>query len=562
MVSRNTHSVGAQAVPEQSEGIGIRTEGRWIGPPQRPLLSWLSMPEDSPGDSGVLLLPPVGYPYWSSHRTLRVIAERFAADGHLAMRIDYESSGDSSGGLWDADRFVAWKASVSVAAAELRRLGCRRLVVVGVRLGGTLALLQGEELEADAVIAWSPVVSGRRYVREIRLLSTEVPGEMLPAESSGAIVSAGTVFTEQTLKAISQCDLVGLQTVPAARVLLIDGSPQEGLAEHLRELDVEVDQLQISGGESALEQPAEYATVPEQIVEAINSWVAPAPAAARSPVAAGPAVARFDWDGTVIAEQVLELGPDRLVALLSQPSSPISGARTIVFLNSGSESHIGPARAWVEYARELACMGYNCVRVDFHGWGESPDDGHAPGRPYDQHCEQDTVAIIGALRALGHESIVIVGLCASAWIALRAVLREPVAGVLALNPQLYWRPGDPVEATMQETRLRRTAERRREELGGRYRLWTALDLLGHRPWAARWLDDLRKAQTPVALVFAEGDDGIEYLHNRLRRRMGVARRSRAVRIIEVPDIDHSMHRVWLRPRLLRILDEQIGMFEG
>jgi dienelactone hydrolase len=171
------------------------------------------------------------------------------------------------------------------------------------------------------------------------------------------------------------------------------------------------------------------------------------------------------------------------------------------------------------------------------------------------------VAIVRALREQGHERIVLVGLCASAWVALRTALHEPLAGVIALNPQLYWQPGDPVEATMAETRLRRTDERERERRGGKIGLWSALDHAGLRPWAGRWLDELSRCGTPVTLVYAAGDDGIEYLRNRLRRRLEQVGRSGRIAVLEVPDIDHSMHRVWLRPRMLDVLHERLSALE-
>jgi pimeloyl-ACP methyl ester carboxylesterase len=208
----------------------------------------------------------------------------------------------------------------------------------------------------------------------------------------------------------------------------------------------------------------------------------------------------------------------------------------------------------------LAGFGYRSVRVDFRGWGESPDDGLAPGRPYDPHCEQDTIAIVAALRERGHDHVALVGLCAGAWVALRAVRHERVAGVIALNPQLYWQPGDPVEALMSDTRVRRTAEREREQLGARFGAWTALDVLGARSWAARWLDDLVRSGVPVSMLFAQGDDGLEYLRNRVGRRLAAARRSGVVRVVELPEVDHSMHRVWLRGRVVSELREQLEWF--
>lgn len=59
-------------------------------------MGWLHVPPGGCSESGVLVLPPVGYQYWTSHRTLRVVAERLAAAGHLALRLDYDGTGDSS----------------------------------------------------------------------------------------------------------------------------------------------------------------------------------------------------------------------------------------------------------------------------------------------------------------------------------------------------------------------------------------------------------------------------------------------------------------------------------
>ena len=41
------------------------------------------------------VLPPVGYEYWSSHRSLRTLAERLAQNGCLALRFDFDGTGDS-----------------------------------------------------------------------------------------------------------------------------------------------------------------------------------------------------------------------------------------------------------------------------------------------------------------------------------------------------------------------------------------------------------------------------------------------------------------------------------
>lgn len=554
-----------------SEDIGkladvLRTEGRWFGPEDRPLLGWLSTSSGAVTASGVLILPPIGYPYWSSHSTLRALAQRLAGAGHTVLRLDYDGTGDSAGDQSDGDRVAAWRSSAAAGAAELRTLGVRQLILLGVRLGATLALVDGAALGADAVVAWSPVVSGRRYAKEIRLLATPVPDDGA-GDTAGSVVAAGTVFSAQTLDELSKLAVIGSDAAPVGRTLVLDAGSDGGLLDHLRGQGGVAEHQALAGGEQALEVPAEEATVPQAIVAAIESWIGPCPSSAGS-VAPRSTRAALSWGGGRVTEEIVTLGPDRLVGILTEPGASAAGSSaaagaTVVMLNSGSESHVGPGRAWVEYARGLARLGHSCLRVDFRGWGESPDDGYAPGRPYDAHCIQDTARIIAELRARGHDRIVLLGLCAGAWIALRAALGDqPPAGVIALNPQLYWQPGDPVEALMSTTRSRRTAERERERLGGRYGLWTAADLLGARPWAGRWLDELREVGLPIAMLFAAGDDGLEFLDNRLRRRLRRVRRSAALRVVELPEVDHAMHRTWLRARVIQAIAEQLEQMPG
>jgi pimeloyl-ACP methyl ester carboxylesterase len=482
------------------------------------------------------------------------MAERLSQSGHAVLRFDYEGTGDSSGDQWDGRRVASWSAGVRHAAADLRGLGATRLVLLGVRLGGALALQEGAEAGADLIVAWKPVVAGRRYAREIRLLSTPVPDEFGVAE--GAVVAGGTVFAAETLSDLSAIDARKLEQPPAPRAVVIADDSAAPLIEHLRSLGTEVDHRQVPGGESALEQPAEYATVPSEVVDAVADAVGEGERVAGAPEP-GPVRAAMDWHGAPITEEVVRLGPQGLVGVLTRPAGGEDGRAVAVFLNSGSEPHIGPGRAWVEYARGLAAAGHAGLRVDFRGWGESPDDGKAPGRPYDAHCLDDTAAIVSALRERGAEKVVLVGLCAGAWVALEVVDRVPVEGVVALNPQLYWRPGDPVEATMTETHSRRAPDRRREERGSAWGLWTALDMLGHRPWAGAWLDRLRAADTPILLLFAAGDDGLAYLRTRLGRRLARTLAPGKVRVAEIGEIDHSMHRVWLRDAVLDALTREL-----
>lgn len=533
----------AQTAVAVAQRPAVATTGRWFGDPARPLMGWLTTPAAGPTAAGVLMLPDVGAQYWSSHFTTRAIAERLAEAGHTVLRIDYDGTGDSAGDQWDPGRLAAWRASAATGAEELRTLGCQRLTVVGVRLGAMLALADGAALQADEVVAWAPESSGKRYGRALRLLGEEIPDD-------AGVTSGGVVFTPATLDDLATLDLGKLDTAPARNVLLL-GDVSKKLVRHLTSLGGQVDAVDPGGSEAAFDRPTEDAETAWPIVDAIAAWVPPptsAPMPARPDMAADARThATIDWDGHRLTERVVAVTD--LVGVLTEPESPRENPCTVVFLNAGSSSHVGPGRAWVEYARFVAAAGHRALRIDWRGWGESPDDGHAPGRPYDRHTYDETVRLVEALHAEGHERVVLTGLCASAWMALRVVRDAPVAGVMALNPQMYWQWGDPVLSQV-DTGIERTDKRLREEWGRRWKVWTALDVVGHRPPVARWLEELSAARVHVLTLFSERDDGLCFLQNRVQRRLDRILRQGYVHVEEVLGIDHGMHRAWLRPQMV------------
>lgn len=547
--------------PATAQRFETETIALWFGAPDRPQCGWLTVPKVGIGESGVVIAPPVGYEYWCSHRALRALAERLARAGHAVLRIDYDGTGDSSGDQWEAGRVEAWQASITFAAAELRRLGAIRLTLAGARLGGAFALLGARELDADQVVAWMPVTNGRRYAKELRLLSTPVPEADDPSPHPGTVVVTGNVFSPETIASLQRLRPDRTAGPPAPATLIVDdprGSSAPAV-QRLWSLGAEVTHLQLETADEALHTPPEFAAVPDEILNQICLWMGSDDSTdRRSAPAPATAPATLPWREGRVTETVLRLGPEGHVAVVTAPADTAPEPTTLVLLNPGSETHVGPGRAWVEYARELALAGRRTVRVDFLGWGESPDAGRAPGRPYDACCERDAVAIVQALTAAGFARVAICGLCASAWIALRAALVAPVAGVIAINPQLYWQRGDPVEIDWDLIRARRAAEIRRIELGERTGLWSLIDVLGHRSRPARWLDDLAVTGIPVQLLFTQDDDGLVYLNRRLRRRAERVRRSDSVRVRELLGVDHPMHRSWLRPRVVGALLEVLG----
>lgn len=558
-------------------------EGIWIGRPERPALGWLDTPASGPGRRGVVLCPPIGYEYWSTHRTLRVLARRLADAGMTSLRLDYTGTGDAAGRPTDPGQVEAWAADLAAAVDRLRALGCSDVSLVGVRLGGLLALVHGGRVGATSTVTWDAVRSGRRHCRELTLLGQKID----VGDAAGGLSVGGAVLSAATLEAIADLDAHAVAEPPGTRVLLVDHAVvgRDPIRLKLGALRCEVDTAVVPSAADALEAPAEYATVSDDLVDTIVGWLTAAgsPGAPTPPSPAIPAmapgtpppppgeafsgpVASFRWGSGAVSEDVVTVGPDELVAVRTRPARNLpTRPATLVWLNTGSEHHVGPGRAWVEFTRDLALAGWTSLRVDFRGWGESPDAGPGPGRPYDLRTIDETQRLVAQLQArpsgpagdpVPAGPVVVIGMCASAWVALAATATaaSPPFAVAAMNPQLYWQPGDPVEANIEtETHVRRLEEIARWQRIGRFGGWDLLDRLHVRHPAGEHLRRLERTGVPILWVFAEGDDGLGFLTDRVGRAWAGLRRRPGTSVAVLPGIDHSMRRTWERPRVTRAL---------
>lgn len=525
----------------------IVRHGGWIGPGEAGLMAWWTAPR-RPSSSGVLVLPPVGYTYWPAHQTLRQISERLAAVGHHVLRLDYVGTGDSTGSQWDGDRVAAWRTSVREGGRALRTAGCERISVLGVQLGGLLALLEAAWLEADHVVAWAPVTDGPRFVRQLRMLGEPIP-HGAPAGRSGDLVSGGVVLNAETQASLGRLGL-GDVSRPPPHVTVVDLAASERVTVRLQELGAQVSSVAAPDGAFALERPTEDAEIPPQTVREIVAAIGPAGPASSGPGAL-PALQDetvIDHDGVEVVERLVLLGPDGLVGVRCEPSAPAAGP-VVLLLNSGSETHVGAGRTWVEYARGMAAAGVSSIRLDFRGWGESPNDGLAPGRPYDAQVDDDVVNAVEALRAVGEEAV-LAGLCAAAWVSLDVARRLDVAGVVALNPPLFWSRGDPIITLIPDERIVRRDEIEAFKVGRRSGRWDHEDAHGHRHPAAVWLDELAARQVPISMIFSERDDGLEFLEDRIGATISRLHEQDAIDLVEIPEVDHAAHRAWLRPLVL------------
>src|ERR1700678_2372594 len=197
------------------------------------LFAWLHRPSGPyEANLGVVICKPFGYESICAHRSVREFAQQFAAAGVPALRFDYLGTGDSAEIDENADQIRIWSQDVVAAIHELKsRTGVDRVCLLGIRLGALLAALAAEQCRlVDSLILVGPVVSGKRYLRELRM--TQLAGIAMAGlgDSEGdpeanrtgpkILEAGGFSLSAPTLQTLGQVDLQAA-AAPAVRSMLI-----------------------------------------------------------------------------------------------------------------------------------------------------------------------------------------------------------------------------------------------------------------------------------------------------------------------------------------------------
>ncbi len=557
-------------------------------------------------DCAVVICSPIGYEYVHSHRSIRHLADRLAQRGMPTIRFDYHGIGDSPGTDLDADRWQCWQDNIKVAMQYLReRSGRKRICLLGVRLGATLAALVASEIEVDFLVLWNPCVSGRRYLRELHAIASAADG-FIPA-TDGSLESAGFVMSFETMAALRNVDLLDLTLNVSGRALLLDRddlSSDPGLYTHLTSTGVSCDQTSVAGYTAMMAEP-QFTAVPDAAFSTIVEWVSTHSAPLLQTPSAHAAQPndmiklsfRDEHNATaIIEEQFCWFGEDKhLFGVLSR-AADASSYPAIIFFNAGAVHHVGPNRLYVTLARNLAALGFACFRFDLDGIGDSV---HRAVMARENHPYPDT-AVVDAKAALdylreefGYSRFIAIGLCSGAHTAFHtglAVEQDVIPELVLINPlTFYWVEGMSLETTRQfqdalhYKKSARNPDSWRKLIRGkvnvRHLFRVVLSHFG--AMGKSYYDALRETLSPdtgpqlsqnlrrlfakrtlLTMIIADGDPGHDILITGARRTASNAQKMGKIRLELISDADHtftqSKARKELVVRLAAILVQQYG----
>jgi alpha-beta hydrolase superfamily lysophospholipase len=433
------------------------------------LFGWLHQP-NQPFEPrlGVVICGPFGYESICAHRGVREFAEGIVAAGIPTLRFDYLGTGDSADSNDSDDHVKLWTRDVIAAIHELRsRTGVERICLLGIRLGALLATLAATECNTvEALILIGPVVSGKRYVRELRTaqlagiaLAGTAPADGSPEagrNNSGALEAGGFSLSAATLQSLVAADLLTATPPPVSSMLILDNDKLPSAhrwAEALTHSAVELEYRSLPGLiEMAMTAP-QFAVVPHAMIETSRHWLATLVAPLKSGMTAESSQAStspLESSVTTLAPSIAERpvfisAGTTLFGIVTEPRADEKRRRGVILLNPGADSHIGASRMYVSLARRWARRGYFVLRLDLAGIGDSATrSGRTDDEVFPDEATNDIRSAIEFMRSrYGIVDMTLAGLCSGAYHALRAaVAGASVNRILMVNPQNYfWKKG-------------------------------------------------------------------------------------------------------------------------
>jgi len=233
---------------------------------------------------GIVLCHPMGQEYIRSHRSLLQLAKLLSSEGFHVLRFDYYSCGDSEGSC-NQGSIKQWVADISTAANELTD-GCEieKICLVGLRLGGALAMIAGTKRgDVDSIVLWDPVINGTTYLQELKHLHNEwlhrsFAKPLMDHKSQKVHEILGFPITESMTEELVNMNLLALEEKPANNILIIESekvTENRWLREHLRAIDVESGYEYVPFPNIWIKKSSQFSNglVPIPVLKRIVKWI-------------------------------------------------------------------------------------------------------------------------------------------------------------------------------------------------------------------------------------------------------------------------------------------------
>ena len=553
---------------------------------------------------------PVHLDLIQSYRSMRVLAEVLAAAGFHVLRVHYDGTGESIGATDDdPGRVAAWLESVRRAVESLAALpGIEGVGLVGIRLGGTLALETATRMDIARLVLWE-APNGAAYTREMEILDASTPRRLLQGEAladpAAGLVAGGYRLSRETITDLGFLALDKMQLRGRPDVLLVqraDRKPSPKVQKHLEAAGCAVTAVQLPGHPEMMAMP-ERSAVPAAIIGAVCEWAVARSSPASGAAARGPALAP-ELTHAGLRWRILRFGSgDHLFGILTEPASgPRRGLPAVLLLTGGVTPRTAGNGSYVALTKRLAAKGHAVLRMDLAFIGESGTPDGTPGKgndPFPASILDDARA--GLDRACACAGVAsganawVLGLCSGAYAAFQVARVEPrVLGVFIINPTTFHREApaadtqasadagtlstvDQLEQMQRYLQVMRDPQSWKKLLSGKANVRHIVKVVGARVGSkleaakeaaavrlgrapkgvARDLEELLARGAKVNLVFSEGDPGQAMFAVELGAREAELVK-KGLHVQRFAGADHNFHELSSRAELLDWLTATIA----
>ena len=390
----------------------------------------------------------------TAHRGWRLLSKKLSAKGFHVLRFDYPGTGDSGGSEEEPGRLTAWRAGIVAAVDYLRSVSsAEEVILVGLRLGGTLALLTAEDHHhVCGVAALAPIGSGRVYLRELRFRANAwQEAHLIKADPKAfpGLDVLGDRIGHDTVMELSHINLRELD-ISLKPILLM------GCSDHVLS-PTALDRLQRQGCDLTITDFRGYmdyledsvaSVIPETEFDLVVNWcsqfISTSPASGRSFQAAETESPSRQDGGSLYLFDAVETAARfgmawHLFGVLCRPTGVRDeGARPVIMINTGFGRHTGDGRVFTTLARRLAAAGTTSLRMDLSGFGDSEATGDDDPNPYAIGNHKDVKEAVDYLERIGYSRPIVVGICSGAFTAFNAAIEDPrIYGIVLVNTQTF-----------------------------------------------------------------------------------------------------------------------------
>lgn len=455
--------VSAMIAKAVTEYNGQLEHSFWLNGAQSRIYVTAHVPAELHLRGAVILCHAFAEEHKASYRTLVALARELARVGFVTIRFDHRGYGDSSG---EFERFTVshWIEDIKLLAKLVReRLPDVPLVIGGLRLGATLAALSSNDLCANGLILWQPIVSGERFV-QLNMARMKIQRQLMAYESGEADSAAGIqlaphdvedtigqaadeeIFTDFNGYIITKglhgelcsIDLTEIKLPDEANCLLVQISGSAKLSGELAKFEK---RLHSSGHRYSVltirEQPIWSLLGLVEAKELVNETVKWAldsfPERRKLDLHAQELFS--DMPASTDGESIIVIGTPRgwLKGILGIPKGHSDTA--VLFLHGWSGNRSGPHHMFVKLARLLTNDGLVNLRFDFYGRGESSGelfDGTLLTMIEDAIC-----AIEWLSDNLGVRRCITIGICSGGEVAVGCATHPKVHGCVLWSAPIF-----------------------------------------------------------------------------------------------------------------------------